>query len=82
MYLSLAFAYLQIEWNVPSLIPFSTINYMWILVKRSNFTLVFFKVACHASPGAKINLAESSSYISRHIFLKFSNTSANNNVSL
>ena len=55
---------------------------MWILVRRFNFTLVFFKAACHASPGGKINLAESSSYISRHIFLKFSNTSANNNVSL
>ena len=55
---------------------------MSISVKRSNFTLAFFKGACHANPGAKRNFAGSSSYISRHIFRKFSNTSANNNVSL
>ena len=44
--------------------------------------MVFFKAACHANPGGEINFEGSSSYILRHIFLKFSNTSANNNVSL
>ena len=51
-------------------------------VKRSNFTLGFFKAACHANPGTEINFVWSSSCISRHIFLKFSKTSAKNNVSL
>ena len=63
-------------------IPFSTINNISISVKRSNFTLVFFKAACHAKPGAEKNFAGLSSYILIHILLKFSNTSANNNVSL
>ena len=50
------------------------------LAKKSNFDFFFFfKAACHANPGAEKNSAGSSSYISRH---KFSNTSANNNVSL
>ena len=43
------------------------------------FTL---KAVCHANSGAVENGAGSSSYISKHIFLKFSNTSASNNVSL
>ena len=63
-------------------IPFSTINNISISVKRSNFTLDFFKAACHAKPGAERNFAGLSSYILIHILLKFSNTSANNNVSL
>ena len=53
-----------------------------IPVKRSNFTLVFFKAAFHANPGAERNFAGSISYFLRHIFQKFSKTSANNNVSL
>ena len=61
---------------------FSTIDNISISVKRSNFTLVFFKAAYHANPGAEKNFAGSSSYIPIHIFLKFSNTSVNNNVSL
>ena len=40
------------------------------------------KAAYNADPRAEINFAESSSLISRHIFLKFSNTSANNNALL
>ena len=44
--------------------------------------LVFFKAASHANPGAYRNSAGASSYISRHIFLKFLNTLANTNVSL
>ena len=48
-------------------------------VERSNFTFVFFKAACHANPGDERNFAGLSSYISRHMFLKFSNASTNNN---
>ena len=54
---------------------------MSISVKISNFTLVFFKDD-NANPGAERNFAESSFYILRHIFPKFSNTSVNNNVLL
>ena len=64
------------------LIPFSTINNISMSVKKSNFTLAFFIVACHSDPGAGRNFAGSSSYILIKIFLKFLNTSANNNVSL
>ena len=42
----------------------------------------FSKSACLANPGAARNFAGSVSYISRHIFRKFSDTSANNNVPL
>ena len=77
MYLLLAFAYRRIA----PLIPFSTINNISTSVKTSNFTLDFFKAACHSNP-AERNFAESSSYISRHIFLTFSDTSANNDVLL
>ena len=51
------------------------INNILISVKRSNFTLVFFKTASHGHQGAERNFAESSLYILRHIFRKFSNTS-------
>ena len=64
------------------LTPFSTINNISISVKRSNFTLVFSKAAYHANPGAEENFAGSSSYILRHISLKFSYTSANNSLLL
>ena len=67
-----------IEWYTPLLIPFSTINNISITVKRSNFTLVF----CHANPGAERKQAGSSSYIFSIITRKFSNISANSNVSL
>ena len=60
---------------------FSTINNTSISVKRSNFTLVFFKATCHANPGTERKFAGSSSYISRHTFLKLLNTVSNNNVS-
>ena len=50
--------------------------------KRSHFTFVFFKAASYANPRAERNFAGSSLYICLHIFLKFSKTSANNNVSL
>ena len=53
---------------------------MSISVKRSNFTLAFFKDACHTNPGAERNFLESSEY--RHITLKSLNTSANNNALL
>ena len=51
-------------------------------VKKSNFTLVSYKVAGHDNPGAERNFAGFSSYILRHVFLKFSNTLANSNMSL
>ena len=68
-------------WHIPPVISLSTINKFLTSVKRSYFTLVPFKTACHAKPGAVRKRAGSSSYILRHIFLKFSNTSANNNAS-
>ena len=51
-----------------------TFNSISMSVKRSNFNLVFFKAACHANPGAVRKQVRSSSYISRHIFQKFSDT--------
>ena len=62
--------------------PFSTVNNISVLVDNSNSTLVFFKQACHANLGADKKWAGSSSYISIDLFLKFSNISASNNVSL
>ena len=82
MYLLLAFAYRWVEWDIPPLIPFYTTNNILVSVKRSNFTLFLFKAACHANPGAEGNYGGSSSYILRHIYQKFSDTSANNNVRL
>ena len=70
------------ELHIPPLLHFSTINNISMSVERSNFILVFFKAAYHANPGAETNFAGSSSYILIHIFLKFSKTSANNNVLL
>ena len=52
---------------------------MSLFVNNSNFATVFFKQACHANIGADKKWAGSSSYISRHLFLKFSKTSASNN---
>ena len=46
------------------------------------FTGNFFKATCYDNPGSVRKFAGSTSYISRHIFRKFSNTSANNNVPL
>ena len=34
---------------------FCTINNVLITVKRSNFTLAYFKVVCHANPGSEKN---------------------------
>ena len=62
------------------MIPFSTINNKLVLVNRSSFN--FFKTTCHANPGKVRKGVGSSSYLSRHVFQKLSNTSANNNVSL
>ena len=44
IYLLLAFAYQWIEWHIPLLISFSTINSI-SSVNNSNFTLFFFKAA-------------------------------------
>ena len=61
---------------------FSSLYNILISVERSNFTLALLKAAWHANPGAERNFAGSSSYTLRGIFLKFSNTPANSNVSL
>ena len=39
-------------------IPFSTINNISISVKRSDFTLLLFKAACHGNPGAEKKLQD------------------------
>ena len=80
MYLLLAFAYRKTESHIPPLIPFPTINNISVSVKRSTFTLVFFKAACHANPEAERNFAGSSFYTLMYIFRSFSNASADNNV--
>ena len=49
---------------------------------NSNFTLVFFKQACYANPGADKKLTGSNPQTSIHLSLKISKTSANNGVSL
>ena len=77
-----AFAYLCIAWHRPLLILFSTINNILTSVNNSNSILVFFKNACYANPGAGRKWARSSFYITIHLFPKFSNISASNNVSL
>ena len=59
--------------------PFLTIINISISVNNSNFTLVFFKQACPANPDAGKKWAGSSLYISIHLFLKISNTSARSN---
>ena len=68
--------------NIPPLISFSTINNILISIKRYNFILFFFKAAFHVNPGAVINQAVPSLYISRHIFQKFSNTSGTNYIQI
>ena len=65
MYLLLAFAYRQIEWHILPLKPFYTINEISISAKRSTFTLVFFKAALHANPGAERHFA---GYIPKQYF--------------
>ena len=55
---------------------------MSLFVNNFNFIPVFFKQACHANSGANKKWAGSSSYISIHLFLKVSKTSASNNVSV
>ena len=60
---------------------FIRVNNTYVSVNRSSFTFVFFKSPCHGNLSAVIKQGGSSSYISRHIFRKFSNTSASNNLS-
>ena len=81
IYLLFVFAYLYIAWYIPPLIHFSIIINISLSVDNSNFTPVNFKQSCHANPGADKKWAVSSSYISIHLFLNFSNTSISNNVS-
>ena len=67
-------------WRHLTSILLPTINNISISVKRSDFNLVFLKDVCYGNSGAERNFARSSSYISRKIFWKFTNTSAKNNV--
>ena len=53
----LGLKYRLITWHIPPKIPVYTINNISALIKRSNFTLVFFKTACCANPGAVRNRA-------------------------
>ena len=53
-----------------------------MMVNSSNFTSVFSKADYYVDPGSVRKRAGSSSYISRHIFRKFSNTLGNNTISL
>ena len=76
MYFLLAVAYLCVACEMPPRIPASNINNMSTCVNNSSFTFVFFKHASHARPGADTKYAGSSRYMSRYIFLKFSNMSA------
>ena len=62
--------------------PFSGISNISILVNNSSSISVFLKQSCHANPGVDTKMSRSSSYISIHLFLKFSSTSASNNLSL
>ena len=52
---------------MPPLIPFSTINNISISIKRSNFTLVIFKAACHADLGAERKCIEDTYFKSSKI---------------
>ena len=80
IYLLFAFEYLCVAWHIPPLIPFSTsLAYHYLLII---LIYVFFKQACHANPGADKKWTGSSCYISIHLFVKLSNTSASNDVSL
>ena len=57
--------------------------YLFLLLKTYWYQLNnLVNMLIHANPGAVRKRAGSSSYISIHIFRKFSNTSVNNNVSL
>ena len=71
MYLLLAFAYQKIEWRIPPLIAFSTINNKSMSVKRSNFILVVFKAACHINPGAEKN-EQDLAHMFQHTYFKSS----------
>ena len=82
MYLLFASAYLYTDWHIPPLIPASIINNISTFVYNSKFTFVFFKHAYHANPGADKKWEGSSPYISMHVSLTFSKTSASNDVSV
>ena len=82
IYLLFTLGHLSTAWQIPPLIPFSTVISISVSVNNSNFTLVFLRQACNANLGADKKWAGSSLYILIHLSLKFSNTSASNNVSL
>ena len=82
IYLLLPFAYLCIAWYIAPFIPFSTIINILLFANNSNFNLhILNKLAMLIQVQIK-KWAESSAYVLIHLFLKLSNTSAINNVSL
>ena len=82
MYLLFALAYLCPYWHIPPLILASIINNISTSVKNPKFTFAFFKHACHANPDADKKWEGSSLYISIHMYLNVSKTSASNDVSV
>ena len=72
MYLLLAVAYLHIACEILPLIPFSNVSNISTSVNSSNSTLVIFKHACHAKPGADTKYVGSNRYIFMHVSRKFS----------
>ena len=66
---------------MPPLISESVTNSLSTSVNNSKF-IFLFRHACHANPGADKKYEGSSPYISNHLSLNFSKTSASNNVSV
>ena len=73
MYLLFASPNMCTVWHIPPLIPFSTISSISMPASNSSSTLVSFKHLCHEKTGTKRKQTGSSSYISKHLLLKFSN---------
>ena len=69
-------------WHIPLLIPISSNKNIFISVNSSNFTLACLKTTYHTNSGTEKILLDLGHFISRQIFQKLLNTSANNNVSL
>ena len=65
-----------------SRVRYSTSEIFYYHYEHQYQSIIFFKVVCHANLGAERKTAGSSSYISMHLFQKFSNMLASNNASL
>ena len=67
---------------MPSLIPSSTINNITQSVNNSNFTFIFLNMLAMIILVTIRNVQDQARYTLMHMFLKFSNTSGSNKVSL